>query len=112
MIERLQSGANDAVKVMEESHTQAKSSVENAGETGDALEKITAAVNTIKEMNIQISNAAEQQTSVAMEIDQSLNQINEASHESVSSASEASHESERLNQSAAHLQDLMRQFKV
>lgn len=112
MIERLQSGANDAVKVMEESHTQAKSSVENAGETGDALAKITSAVNTIKEMNIQISNAAEQQTSVAQEIDQSLNQINEASHESVSSASEASHESERLNQSAAHLQDLMRQFKV
>ena len=112
MIERLQSGANDAVQVMEKSHSQAKNSVENASETGLALEKITAAVTTINEMNIQISNAAEQQTSVAREIDVSLNQINQASHESVSNAGEASQESETLNQLASHLQDLMKQFKV
>lgn len=112
MIERLQSGANDAVNVMEESHIQAKSSVEHASKTGDALQKITTAVNSINQMNLEISNAAEQQTSVAHEIDVSLNQINQASHESVSNASEAAQESENLNQLAAHLQELMQQFKV
>ena len=112
MIERLQSGANDAVKVMEESHIQAKNSVDHAGKTGQALQKITTAVNTINQMNLQISNAAEQQTSVAHEIDVSLNQINQASHESVSHAGEAAQESENLNQLASHLQELMQQFKV
>ena len=112
MIERLQAGANDAVDVMEESHIQAKNSVEQASKTGEALQKITSAVNTISQMNLQISNAAEQQTSVAHEIDVSLNQINKASHESVANASEASQESENLNQSASHLQELMQQFKV
>lgn len=112
MIERLQSGANDAVKVMEESHIQATNSVDQASETGAALQKITSAVNTINQMNLQISNAAEQQTEVAHEIDVSLNKINEASHESVSNASEASQESENLNGLATHLQEMMKQFKV
>ena len=112
MIERLQSGANDAVNVMEESHIQARNSVDQAGKTGEALKKITSAVNTINQMNIQISNAADQQTEVANEIDVSLNQINQASHESVSHAGEAAQESENLNQLASHLQELMQQFKV
>jgi methyl-accepting chemotaxis protein len=112
MIERLQTGANDAVSVMEESHIQAKNSVDHASKTGQALQKITTAVNTINQMNLEISNAAEQQTSVAHEIDVSLNQINQASHDSVSNASEASQESENLNQLAAHLQENMQQFKV
>ncbi len=112
MIERLQSGANNAVEVMEESHIQAKNSVDQASKTGEALQKITSAVNTINQMNLQISNAAEQQTSVAHEIDVNLNQINQASHESVSHAGEASQESENLSQLAAHLQELMTQFKV
>ena len=112
MIERLQHGANDAVKVMEESHIQATKSVDQASETGAALQKITSAVNTINQMNLQISNAAEQQTEVAHEIDVSLNKINEASHESVSNASEASQESENLNSLATHLQGMMQQFKV
>ena len=112
MIERLQTGANDAVKVMEESHIQATNSVDQASETGAALQKITSAVNTINQMNLQISNAAEQQTEVAHEIDVSLNKINAASHESVSNSSEASQESENLNGLATHLQEMMKQFKV
>lgn len=112
MIERLQSGANDAVRVMEESHIQAKNSVDLASNTGQALQKITLAVNTINQMNLEISHAAEQQTEVAHEIDVSLNNINQASHESVSHSSEASQESDNLNQLARHLQELMKQFQV
>lgn len=112
MIERLQTGANDAVNVMEASHIQARNSVDQASETGAALQKITSAVNTINQMNLHISNAAEQQTEVAHEIDVSLNKINQASHESVSNAGEASQESENLNRLATHLQEMMQQFKV
>ena len=112
MIEKLQKGANDAVTVMEESHIQARNSVDQASKTGQALEKITSAVNTINQMNLQISNGAEQQTEVAYEIDVSLNKINQASHESVSNAGEASQENANLNQLASHLQELMQQFKV
>lgn len=112
MISRLQAGANDAVKVMEESHIQASNSVDQANKAGEALNKITGAVNTINQRNLEISQSAEQQTSVAREIDVNLNQINQASNESVSNAGEASQESENLNQLATRLQGLMQQFKV
>ena len=112
MISRLQAGANDAVEVMEESHIQARNSVDQANKAGEALSKITDAVNTINQRNLEISQSAEQQTTVAQEIDVTLNQINQASNESVSNASEASQESENLNLLAARLQGLMQQFKV
>ncbi|MGD8783007.1 MAG: methyl-accepting chemotaxis protein, partial [Thioalkalispiraceae bacterium] len=61
IIEKLQSGAKDAVSVMHSGRTQAEASVKQAGEAGDALEVITTAVSDISDMNTQIASAATQQ---------------------------------------------------
>lgn len=77
MIERLQVGANNAVKVMESGRLQAQLSVQQAAEAESSLEAITAAVGTINEMNIQIASAAEEQSAVSAEINGNLHNIGE-----------------------------------
>ncbi|MDH5572631.1 MAG: methyl-accepting chemotaxis protein, partial [Gammaproteobacteria bacterium] len=57
MIETLQTGAHDAVQVMDNGRDQAKLSVEQAAKAGESLESITDAVTRISEMNTQIARA-------------------------------------------------------
>ncbi|MEH6629005.1 MAG: methyl-accepting chemotaxis protein, partial [Motiliproteus sp.] len=72
MIERLQSGTADAVLVMTKGQEQAGISVTQAANTGEALEGIEVAIAAINDMNAQIASAAEQQSSVAEEINQNV----------------------------------------
>ncbi len=75
MIERLQTGTQNAAGLMEESKERAGEAVEKAAEAGVALETITEAVDTINMMNSQIATASEQQSVVAEEINQNIVRI-------------------------------------
>ncbi|WP_106593023.1 methyl-accepting chemotaxis protein [Marinobacterium halophilum] len=75
MIERLQSGAREAVTVMSRSREQSAATTERAEDATRSLQQITASVATINEMNTQIAGAAEQQTAVANEIEGSVQQV-------------------------------------
>ncbi len=75
MIERLQSGAREAVNVMSSSREQSVATTERAADATRSLQQITASVATISEMNTQIAGAAEQQTAVANEIEASVQQV-------------------------------------
>ena len=75
MIERLQSGAREAVSVMANSREQSTATTERAADASQSLQQITASVATISEMNTQIAGAAEQQTAVANEIESSVQQV-------------------------------------
>lgn len=77
MIERLQGGSQEAVKVMEQSRDKAEDSVNQAAKAGEALEIITDAINTITDMNHQIATASEEQSAVAEEINQNIVNISE-----------------------------------
>ncbi len=72
MIERLQSGASNAVRVMEQARLQGKNGVEQVGRTTKSLGSIAGAVATINEMNTQIASAAEEQSSVSEEINRNV----------------------------------------
>ena len=61
-----------SVVAMEQSSGRAKDTGVRAREVGDSLASITNAVETILQMNVQIATAAEQQTSVAEEIDRNV----------------------------------------
>jgi methyl-accepting chemotaxis protein len=77
LIERLQTKALAAVKVMEEGRQRVDASVGQAGNAGVSLEKITRAVTSIRDMNGEISNSAKDQLSVAEGIGTSLEKINQ-----------------------------------
>jgi methyl-accepting chemotaxis protein len=68
MIERLQTGASEAVKVMEQGRSRAHNSVAQASKAGNSLNSITASVQKISELNTHIASAADEQSKVAEDI--------------------------------------------
>ncbi len=112
MISRLQSGSKEAVKVMEDSRSIAKDSVEQAGNAGKALESITSAVNEINALNMQIEHATQQQSEVAEGINENVTRISQSAHETASSADELTRSSNTVHELANKLTDLMSAFKT
>lgn len=98
MIESLQAGAKQAVGVMHQSHAQAQHNVTTAGEAGAALERITAAVHTIVQMNQQIATAAEEQHVVAEGISVNIHNVSEVAKQNACAAQRMSETSQRLEQ--------------
>ncbi|MBC7006319.1 methyl-accepting chemotaxis protein [Photobacterium sp. BZF1] len=79
MIEQLQSGASSAASVMGMSKETAASTVEKSQEADDALVRISGAIQQINDMNLQIASAAEEQSLVAEEINSNTLNIKELS---------------------------------
>jgi methyl-accepting chemotaxis protein len=112
MIERLQTGAAQAAKGMEEGRSQAQEGVKQSTETGAALDRITAAVAKIKDMNTHIATAAEQQSAVAEDINRNISNINDVACQTSEGAGQTAAASRELARLGEHLRGLINQFKV
>lgn len=112
MIVALQSGAGNSVQAMQQSQKQVRHSVELAEQAGIALKSITEAICTISDMNVQIASAAEEQTSVAENINQNEVRISDASRHAVEAAENIASSSESLAQLAENLSELLSRFKA
>jgi len=86
MIERLQSGAAEAVNVMEEGTSRAQLNVEEGQKAGESLRTIKESITVIGDMNQQIASSTSQQRAVAEEVSANLVNITEASAKSSSDA--------------------------
>jgi len=112
MIEKLQVGAQSAVKVMDDSRAKAEDSVTQAASAASSLETITNSVSLINDMNTQIATAAEQQSAVAEEINKNILTISDIVDKTADGASQTSIASDELANLAIQLQQLVNQFKV
>ncbi len=112
MIARLQNGANSAVEVMGSSFGRAQSTVEQAANAGKSLADITSSVATISSMNLQIANAAKEQTAVAEEINKNIIEINDIAEETTVSSEHIAKTSSELKASSVKLISLLGKFKV
>ena len=112
MIERLQTGAREAVVVMQTSQQQSGETIETAASANQSLGRITQSVGLISEMNAQIASAAEQQTSVADEISQSVQQIADIAERSSRNAVEVSRMSAMMADIERRLCELVSRFRV
>jgi len=112
MIERLQSGAQEAVKVMDASKDNATSTVEQAVLAGASLQTISEAVAVINEMNLQIATAAEEQNAVAENINQSVVNISDITEQTAAGAQQTASASNELTELAEKLTGMVQQFKV
>ncbi len=75
IISAVQSGALEAVKAIESGQTRSEEGAEQVQHAGQMLQRITLAVEAIRDMNRQIATAAEEQTSVAEDISRNLVEI-------------------------------------
>jgi methyl-accepting chemotaxis protein len=112
MILRLQSGAGNAVKVMEGAQSKAQESSDRVEKAAESLAMIAGSVSAINDMNTMIASAAEEQSAVAAEMQSNMNNIREVADRSAEGAQQTAQASEELARLAAEQQALMAQFKV
>jgi len=112
MIESLQTGSQEAVKVMNKSKQNADATVEQASQAGASLQAISAAVTVINEMNTQIATAAEEQNAVAENINQAVVNISDITEQTAAGAQQTASASNELNELAEQLTGIVKQFKV
>jgi len=112
MIGKLQSGAKNAVAVMEEGREQARTGVEQASLAGQSLNEITQSVSTINDMNTQIASAAEEQSKVAEEINRNVVNISQVADETADIVSQVTDQSAELGNLASTLNSDVERFKI
>jgi methyl-accepting chemotaxis protein len=112
MIEKLQSGSSNAMKVMEASCSQARKGVEQVAQAGASLDCITLSVATINDMNAQIASAAEEQSSVAEDINRTIVTVSEVAEQVSVGAQQTAATSEELARLAEQLQGMVGQFRT
>ncbi len=112
MIERLQSRAREAVKVMDENQAQSQAGVENASRVNDTLQNINTAIEEIRDLNTQIASAAEEQSHVAEEVNQNIQHISQCTDAAVGGSEQVARASEDLTQLATQLRNLADRFKT
>lgn len=83
MIEQLQKSAQEAVTLMAKSVNEADVGVDQVTQAGTKLAGIVDKVHHISDMNYQIASAAEEQKTVAADINENLEQVKEVVEGSV-----------------------------
>lgn len=111
MIEQLQTGAKNAVQVMDTAKVKAGESEEKVEAAAEALAEIAGAISTINDMNTQIASAAEEQNAVTEEINRNITNISHVSHQTAEGAKHTTQVSVELSQLATNLRQMVEQFE-
>lgn len=112
MIEKLQVGSQQAVKVMASSQSNSADMETQALEVGASLQTIMISINTMNELNMHISTAADEQRSVSEDVNSNIQSIAESSHQMVGLVANAESAYHSLSEQCEQLDKLVGQFKV
>jgi len=112
LISSLQEKARLAVSVMDSGSNQAEKSVIHADEVGSALNSITDSVNTIAQMNLDISSATGEQLQLTKEVENNIQNITIIAQTTTQGAQQTNDSLHELETQVSRLQGLVMQFKV
>jgi len=112
MIGGIQHGTENAVRAMQQSNQQAHSTLVVAEAAGHALDQIAAAIATIRERNLVVASASEEQAQVSREVDRNLINIRDLSMQTSAGANQTTAASQELAQLAVGLRALVGRFSV
>ncbi|VXB77721.1 Chemotaxis protein [Pseudomonas sp. 8AS] len=112
LIERLQAQAGRAGTAMEESRQGSEQTLQQVEAVQRVFVQIVDAVQTIRGMTGQIATAAEEQSQVAEDMNQSLTRIAGIAESSANSAQATEQGSQRINQDMGSLQAQMARFRL
>jgi len=112
MIEALQTGAVDAVTVMDIGKSKASDCVNQSEEAEKALETITHAVHEAFDRSSQIASAAEEQSVVAHEISENLESIVTIAEQTTAGSQQTAASSSEVARLAEELQQSVQEFKL
>ncbi|MBW4934902.1 methyl-accepting chemotaxis protein [Marinobacter sp. F4206] len=112
MIGNLQTGATQAAEVMEDSRELAGTTVDKTRQAEEALGRIRQEVGAINDMNAQIASAAEEQSSVAEEVNQNISRIHDATIQTSAGSEQVAGSSRDLAVLAGQLRARVSVFRV
>ncbi len=112
IIEQLQKGTKSTVEAMNQGKVEADNCVAHASKASSALAAITHAIGVINDMNMQIASAAEQQSSVAEDINKSVVNVKRIAEENAVASNQTSSSSAEIARLAENLGQLVAQFRV
>ena len=112
MITRLETGTHASVEAMRRSTEAGEGANQQTNEVGQSLDSISGLIGTINAMNAQIASAAEEQTSVAEEINRSVHQIAGAVENLAEETEQSSRTMRDVSTLGGNLSALVRQFKI
>ena len=108
----IHAGISSAVEVMGNSHMMAQDTVESSSQVRVALEQIVEMIDSISQINGQISTSASEQTQVARTIDENVVKINDLGRETVNDAQHTVEAIREVVQLTESLQEKMDRFQV
>ncbi|TDV67797.1 methyl-accepting chemotaxis sensory transducer with Cache sensor [Pseudomonas sp. LP_7_YM] len=112
MITRLETGTHASVEAMRRSTEAGEGANVRTNEVGASLDSISDLIGTINAMNAQIASAAEEQTSVAEEINRSVHQIVGAVENLAEETEQSARTMRDVSALGGNLSVLVRQFKI
>ncbi|OEY68076.1 methyl-accepting chemotaxis protein [Marinobacter sp. X15-166B] len=112
LITNLVSSAERSVTAMESGNQLAGKTLDSARTTGETIQQIAQAVDSIRQFNSQIATAAEQQSSVAEEINLNVTHIRDISDQSAVSADQVAGASNELARLGDTLKTQVSRFSV
>ncbi|MEN3158601.1 methyl-accepting chemotaxis protein [Alkalimonas sp. NCh-2] len=112
MIESLQQGSEQAAQAMQQSLQQASEGASIVVETGDILQQLLSGIDGMNDKNIQIASAAEQQSTVAEDINEKIIRISDVATQTSSGASQTAAASQDLAKLAEQLAGLVQRFRL
>ncbi|MDN6318584.1 MAG: methyl-accepting chemotaxis protein [Marinobacter sp.] len=111
-IERLQTGADNAVKLIGSISERSEATIAETQQVDEALQRINQAVGTINDMNTQIASAAEEQTSVSETINQNVHEIVAITEQTAQGTHRAGAATQRLKGLAKDMSDQVSRYRV
>ena len=112
MIGQMQGKIHSAVQVMNESQVQSNHCVTLASGADELLVAMGEAVGTIRDMNIQIAAATEQQSATVQETSRMVTDINDSAQQAADGAEQSASSSQDLSNMAKVQRELLHHFSV
>jgi methyl-accepting chemotaxis protein len=112
IIETVQNGASTASQAMRDGQQQTEATVELATQAGSSIGEITNAVGSIRDMNMHIATAAEEQSHVAEEIRTNVDSMADLARQAHDTAQQSTSIANRLGNTSAELSKLTNRFEV
>lgn len=112
MIQKLQSGAQEAVAAVKVSQDISNQTVEQTSKADDSLSEIDKLMALISDMNTQIARATEQQTQAADEVNLRINDLAGMTDESLATSDTLSNASMELKSSSNSMSEVVNRFKI
>jgi len=112
LIDQLQEQSSKTVVTIQKGQQQSDGVVTQADEANSSLQRITAHISKISDMNIQVASATEQQSIVVSDISRNVEEINQLTLETSGIADQLTDSSSNLQQLSKQLDRLVTQFKL